>query len=124
MVQHEGRTVAEGHLEVRAEGAEEGDLVLGEAGAAPLDAVHHDRHLGVAVDEVGVQHEIVVIAEDATRGAFAQQLDHGVRLRPQRRHVTEADDLVAAHLVDVGEHGTERDLVGVEVGNQRNPHDL
>jgi hypothetical protein len=37
-----------------------------------------------------------MVPHDATSAEFAQNLDDGVRSRPQRRHVSKTDDLVHA----------------------------
>src|ERR1700724_3268377 len=48
-----------------------------------------------------------MLPHDATATEFAQDLDDGVRSRPQRRHVAKTDDLVHTGSADLREHGAQ-----------------
>jgi hypothetical protein len=47
-----------------------------------------------------------------------------IRMRAAERQVTALDDYVWPHLVEVGEDSLEGGQVAVDIGNDRNPHDL
>jgi hypothetical protein len=61
-----------------------------------------------------------MVPHDATAAEFAQDLDDGVRSRPQRRHVAKTDDLVHAGSADLREHGAQCHLIRMDIRNQRN----
>ena len=100
------------------------EVELGGAGAitAPVDRLHHDGRLGVGADQRRVEQEIVVVAEDAGDAAIAQHGEDGAGPGPEGGHVAEAHGGVDAQPVDVGKHGRERHLVGVQVGDQGDAH--
>ena len=61
-----------------------------------------------------------MVPHDATAAEFAQDLDDGVRSRPQRRHAAKTDDLVHAGSADLREHGAQCHLIRVDIRNQGN----
>ena len=71
----------------------------------PIDRGHDLRGSAVGVNQLRVEEELVVVAHDATAAEFAQDLDDGIRPRPQRRHVAKTDDLVHTCSADIREHG-------------------
>src|SRR5581483_170695 len=75
--------------------------------------------LEVARDPEG--DRLVVVALDHEVERAARDVDDGVRVGPVADHVAEADDLLHALALDVGEDGLERLEVRVEVGDEGDP---
>jgi hypothetical protein len=67
------------------------------------------------VNQLRVEEELVMVAQDATTAEFAQDLDDGIRARAQRRHVAKTNDLVHAGSADIREHGAQCHLIRVDI---------
>jgi hypothetical protein len=67
------------------------------------------------VNQLRIEEELVMVTHDAWAAQFAKDLDDGIRSRPQRRHVAKTDDLVRTSSADLPEHGSQRELICVDV---------
>ena len=122
MIAVQRRAAVERQRQLGAKAAHEVELGGRHLRAAPVDRLDDDRRLGVAADELGVEEERVVVADDAVAAERRQSRQHLVRPRSQRRHVAEADDALDARARGIVEHGVERDQVAVQVGDERRSH--
>ena len=85
-------------LALGVEVAQEGERVLADVGARPLD--RQRGRLGEGVDIERAQHREVVVADQRDRAALADQGGAGVGLDPIAEHVAEAPDLLDPGRVD------------------------
>ena len=65
-----------------------------------------------------------MVALDARAAERGEPRQHLVRPRSERRHVAEADDAIDRRALGVGEHRVERDEVPVQIGDERQLHDV
>jgi hypothetical protein len=69
-----------------------------------------------------VEHELVVIAEDAPAAEIAEAGEDCVGPGAERRDVSQTYELVVTRTTRVGEHGLEGDLVAVKVRDEGDAH--
>ncbi len=104
-----------------AQAPQPGALLVAEVAAGPHQGGGgHRVHL---VERVGAGGVLVVVALDHRAAHVAHPLEAAVRVGVVADHVAKADVAVAALLFGILEHGIEGLVIGMNVTEQRDPHD-
>jgi hypothetical protein len=76
------------------------------------------RGCAVRMNQLRIKQKLVVVPHDAWAVEFAQDLDDGIRSWPQGRHIAKTDDLIHTSSADLREHGSQRHLICMDIGDQ------
>src|SRR5436305_10359955 len=63
-----------------------------------------------------------MIAEDVSSTERHQRVHGSLRIERAARHIAEIDDLANALRADVGQHGFQREIISVHIGNRGKAH--
>jgi hypothetical protein len=90
--------------------------------ARPVDRLSDLWRLVVAVDQVGLQEVVVVVAPHTQATEAPQPIEHFAWLRAERGDIAETDDRINLLIGDVVEHSVKRHGVAMNVRHQGDSH--